>query len=108
MSDSRTFELVRNKSGFVLGGFEGLRYQAYEITLKPGDKIFIYTDGVPEATNIHNELFGTDRMIDALNANVGGTPQEILSEVRRAVDEFVGEAEQFDDLTMLCLEYKGS
>ena len=108
MSDSRTFELVRNKSGFVLGGFEGLRYQAYEITLKPGDKIFIYTDGVPEATNIHNELFGTDRMIDALNANSGGTPQEILAEVRRAVDEFVGEAEQFDDLTMLCLEYKGS
>ena len=108
MSDSRTFELVRNKSGFVLGGFEGLRYQAYEITLKPGDKIFIYTDGVPEATNTHNELFGTDRMIDALNANSGGTPQEILAEVRRAVDEFVGEAEQFDDLTMLCLEYKGS
>ena len=108
MSDSRTFELVRNKSGFVLGGFEGLRYQAYEITLKPGDKIFIYTDGVPEATNIHNELFGTDRMIDALNANSGGTPQEILAEVRRAVDEFVSEAEQFDDLTMLCLEYKGS
>ena len=108
MSDSRTFELVRNKSGFVLGGFEGLRYQAYEITLKPGDKIFIYTDGVPEATNIHNELFGTDRMIDALNANSGGTPQEILAEVRRTVDEFVGEAEQFDDLTMLCLEYKGS
>ena len=108
MSDSRKFELVRNKSGFVLGGFEGLRYQAYEITLKPGDKIFIYTDGVPEATNIHNELFGTDRMIDALNANSGGTPQEILAEVRRAVDEFVGEAEQFDDLTMLCLEYKGS
>lgn len=108
MSDSRKFELVRNKSGFVLGGFEGLRYQAYEITLKPGDKIFIYTDGVPEATNTHNELFGTDRMIDALNANSGGTPQEILAEVRRAVDEFVGEAEQFDDLTMLCLEYKGS
>ena len=108
MSDSRTFELVRNKSGFVLGGFEGLRYQAYEITLKPGDKIFIYTDGVPEATNTHNELFGTDRMIDALDANSGGTPQEILAEVRRAVDEFVGEAEQFDDLTMLCLEYKGS
>ena len=108
MSDSRKFELVRNKSGFVLGGFEGLRYQAYELTLKPGDKIFIYTDGVPEATNIHNELFGTDRMIDALNANSGGTPQEILAEVRRAVDEFVGEAEQFDDLTMLCLEYKGS
>ena len=108
MSDSRTFELIRNKSGFVLGGFEGLRYQAYEITLKPGDKIFIYTDGVPEATNIHNELFGTDRMIDALNANSGGTPQEILAEVRRAVDDFVGEAEQFDDLTMLCLEYKGS
>ena len=107
MSDSRSFELIRNKSGFVLGGFEGLRYQSYEITLKPGDKIFIYTDGVPEATNSHNELFGTDRMIDALNANSDGTPQEILAEVRRAVDEFVGEAEQFDDLTMLCLEYKG-
>jgi serine phosphatase RsbU (regulator of sigma subunit) len=102
------FELLKNKHGFVIGGMEGVRYKQFELFLKPGDKIFLYTDGVPEATDKNSELFGTDRMIIALNQNTSASPKETLSNVRAAVDAFVGDAEQFDDLTMLCLEYRGA
>ena len=102
------FELFKDKHGFVLGGMEGARYKDYEIQFEAGDKIFVYTDGVAEATNASNELFGTDRMIDALNIKPEAEPKEILKIVRASVDEFVGTAEQFDDLTMVCVEYRGS
>ena len=101
------FELYKDKHGFVIGGMEGVRYKEYEIMLKPGDKLFLYTDGVPEATSADKELFGTDRMLAALNTRPDASPKEILKNVRAAVDGFVKEAEQFDDLTMLCLEYRG-
>ena len=101
------FELFKDKHGLVLGGMEGARYKDYDIELGVGDKIFVYTDGVPEATNASNELFGTDRMIEALNSKENPNPTEVLKIVRASVDEFVGASEQFDDLTMLCLEYKG-
>jgi len=101
------FELYKDRHGFVIGGLEGAKYREYEIQLEPGSKLFVYTDGVPEATSAEKELFGTDRMIAALNEDPGASPEGILTNVRRAVDGFVKEAEQFDDLTMLCLEYKG-
>ena len=101
------FELFKDKHGFVIGGMEGVRYREYELQLEPGSKLFVYTDGVAEATNKDNELFGTERMIDALNTDPQAAPQEILKNVRASVDGFVKEAEQFDDLTMLCVEYKG-
>lgn len=101
------FELLKDKHGFVLGGMEGARYKNYEIMFEKGDKIFVYTDGVPEATNANTELFGTDRMIDALNSAPNANPKEILKNVRASVDAFVGAAEQFDDLTMVCVEYRG-
>ena len=78
-----------------------------DLQLEPGAKLFVYTDGVPEATNADQEMFGTARMLEALNADPDGTPMDILKNVRGAVDSFVRNAEQFDDLTMLCLEYKG-
>ena len=102
------FELFKDKHGFVLGGFDSAMYTEYEIELQAGDMIFVYTDGVPEATNANDELFGTDRMIDALNSKEKMSPKEVLKTVRASVDEFVGNAEQFDDLTMLCLEYRGT
>ncbi len=86
---------------------EGMKYKEYEIALNPGDKIFLYTDGVAEATDLDNNLFGIDRTIEALKENTSADSKEVLGNVRAAVDRFVGEAEQFDDLTMLCLEYKG-
>ena len=101
------FDLMKDKHGFVLGGMEGMKYRDYEIRLEKGDKIFVYTDGVPEATNAEQVLFGTDRMVETLNRNAEASPVEILRSMRRAVDAFVGSAEQFDDLTMLCLEYRG-
>ena len=101
------FEVFKDKHGFVVGGLEGTRYEEYELMLKPGEKLFVYTDGVVEATSEDDELFGTKRMIEALNVQPDAAPQAILTNVREAVDEFVREAEQFDDLTMLCLEYKG-
>ena len=87
---------------------EGLTYREYEMTLTPGSKLFLYTDGVPEATNAANEMFGTERMLEALNREPGASPETLLRHVREAVDGFVLDAEQFDDLTMLCLEYRGN
>jgi len=101
------FELIKDKHGFVIGGMEGMKYKEYELQLSPGAKLFLYTDGVPEAMNGENELFGTERMLAALNENTSASPEELLKNVRRAVDGFVKDAEQFDDLTMLGLEYKG-
>ena len=87
---------------------EGSRYSQYEIQLEPGDRLFLYTDGVPEATDAENRMFGTERMLRALNTDPKADPQQILLNIRTAVDEFVCSAEQFDDLTMLCLEYNGT
>ena len=102
------FELYKDKHGFVIGGMEGIRYKEYEIQMEPGSKLFLYTDGVPEATDAHEELFGTERMLAALNSDAEVSPEHILKRVRASVDNFVKDAEQFDDLTMLCLEYKES
>ena len=102
-----SYELYKDRHGFVIGGMEGVKYREYEIQLEPGAKLFVYTDGVPEATNADNELFGTNRMMAALNARPDAAPMEVLKNMRAHVDDFVKDAEQFDDLTMLCLEYKG-
>ena len=107
MTSGGAFELLKDRHGFVIGGMEDIRYRDYELSLTPGSKLFLYTDGVPEATNAENELFGTDRMLRALNEQPSAAPEKILKNVRRAVDGFVKDAEQFDDLTMLCVEYKG-
>ena len=101
------FELIKDPHGLVLGIMEDTKYEQYQIQLEPGSKIFVYTDGLPEATNEDNELFGTDRMIEALNKDPDAVPEEILKGTKHAVDLFVGKTPQFDDLTMLCLEYKG-
>lgn len=99
------FELYKDKHGLVLGALDGVKYTEYEIQLNPGDMLFLYTDGVPEATDSKLELYGTERMLEALNEETDVSPRIILSNVQHSVDEFVGNAEQFDDLTMLCLSY---
>ena len=100
------FEPYKIRAGFVLAGMENMKYKAGTMQLDVGDKIFQYTDGVTEATNINNELYGMDRLGEILNKVKNGTPHEILPAVKKNIDEFVGEAPQFDDITMLCLEYK--
>lgn len=101
------FEIVRDKHGFVIGGMSGMRYKEYELQLEPGSGLFLYTDGVPEATNAEEELFGMERTLAALNSSPDGTPKTVLETVSSAVQAFVGDAPQFDDLTMLCLQYRG-
>ncbi|MBR0041295.1 MAG: serine/threonine-protein phosphatase [Oscillospiraceae bacterium] len=101
------FELFKDKHGLVVGAMEGMVYREYELQLEPGSKLFLYTDGVPEANDADNRLFGMERMLAALNADPDAVPEQILKNVRGAVDDFVKDAEQFDDLTMLCMEYRG-
>ncbi|MBE7072020.1 MAG: hypothetical protein E7383_04615 [Ruminococcaceae bacterium] len=102
-----SFELFKDKHGFVIGGMEGVKYKQYEMQMQPGSKLFIYTDGVPEATNASNEMFGTERLVHALRMAENKTPKQILEQVDSIVKDFVKDAPQFDDLTMLCLEYVG-
>ena len=102
------YELLKDKHGIAIGALPKAKYVNHEMTLKKGDSIFVYTDGVAEATDANNELFGTDRTLEALNALPEGlSQQEILKGVRKAVDAFVKEAPQFDDLTMLGIRYNG-
>ena len=101
------FELYKDKHGLVVGAMEGVKYKEYELQMYPGSKIFVYTDGVPEANNSSEELFGMDRLKKALGVMSDSDPKVVLEGIRCAVDEFADNAEQFDDLTMLCLEYKG-
>ena len=102
------FELVKDKHGLVLGAMEESVYTEYEWQLSHGSKIFVYTDGVPEASNAQGELFRVERMLEALNADPDAMPEQILKNVRAGVDAFVKDAEQFDDITMLCLVYWGT
>ncbi len=99
-----SFELFKDKHGFVIGGMSGTKYKTEEIHLKAGDTIFVYTDGVPEATNAKDEMFGTDRMLEVLNNSPDAQPEELLKNVKASVDEFAGEAPQFDDLTVLSIK----
>ena len=103
-----SFALIKDKHGLVLGGQSGVRYKEYELRLEPGAKLFLYTDGVAEATDAAGTLFGTERLVEALKQVETLPPREVLAGVNRAVAAFVGDAPQFDDLTMLCLEYTGS
>ena len=91
----------------VMGIMKEISYSEYEICLEPGSKVFVYTDGLAEAQNAQEEQFGLDRIVEALNVAPDISPRELLDNMRRAVDTFVGGAPQFDDLTMLCIEYKG-
>ena len=100
-------EMLRDIHGFVVGGMEGMKYKDYELQIEPGEKLLLYTDGVPEATAADQEMFGTDRILEVVNGLNTASPAETLAVVRKAVDDFVGEAEQFDDLTMLCVKYMG-
>ena len=103
-----TYEYLKSRAGFVLAGMEGVRYRKNELTLAPGDAIYLYTDGVTEATNLNEELYGEERLQKVLDIYKDATPETICAEVKKDVDKFVGEAPQFDDITMLAIRYKGT
>ena len=100
------FTPYKIRAGFVLAGMENIRYKCGSLQLSPGDRIFQYTDGVTEATNAAKELYGMERLEQVLRDNGEKPPEELLPAVKRDIDAFVGEAPQFDDITMLCLEYR--
>ena len=102
-----SYELVTYRHSPAVATMEGLRFREHSFELHPGDRLFVYTDGVPEATNAKNELFGSERMLAALNADPDVPPEQLLSNVRAAIDAFVGDAPQFDDITMLGFSYFG-
>lgn len=102
-----TFESYKIRAGLILAGMEGTRYRSGSLTLEPGDKLFQYTDGVTEATDANNQLYGMKRLESVLKKNSSMVPAELLSAVRADIDAFVGNAPQFDDITMICLEFKG-
>ena len=101
------YELFKTKQSPAVATMEELRFREADFTLGQGDCLYVYTDGVAEATNIHDELYGTDRMLEVLNETEGMSSQEVLSHVKQSVDDFTGEAPQFDDITMLALRYNG-
>ena len=102
-----TFELVKYRHSPALAALEGMTFKERSFRLDPGDSLFVYTDGVTEATNSEMKLFGEERLINALNKNRGADPDELLNNVKASIDEFVGDAPQFDDITMLAFRYNG-
>ena len=107
MAPGGEFELLKDRHGLVVGGMEGYPYQEYQLKLEAGSRLFLYTDGLPEATDTENRMFGIERTLKSLNEVKNGTPREVLDHVTKSVADFVGNAPQFDDTTMLCLDYRG-
>ena len=101
------FEMIRDPHGFVMGALTDMKYREYTLQMEPGDKLFVYTDGVREAMDIEKNMFGEERIIESLNLLKEKSPQEIVHGMLTSVETFAGEAEQFDDTTMLCIEYDG-
>ena len=102
-----TFELIKYRHSPAVATMEDMRFREHEFELNPGDALYVYTDGVTEATNAENVLFGEERTTDAMNRDSNAPVEQILKTVKREIDAFVGEAVQFDDITMLGMEYYG-
>ena len=99
------FEYLKGKHGFVLAGMEGLKYSSQKLILEPGDVIFLYTDGVTEATDADNRLYGEKRLLETLNRVRDLPVGDLCKYVKDDVDSFVGDAPQFDDITMVAVRY---
>lgn len=107
MRSGGDYELYRDRHCPPLGVMDGMKYTEYELHIDAGDKLFVYTDGVPEAINIEEEQYGTDRMLRVLNTYRHVDVERLLPAVKRDMDRFVGEADQFDDITMIGFDYFG-
>jgi sigma-B regulation protein RsbU (phosphoserine phosphatase) len=101
------FVMLKEKTDFVLAGMEGMRYTQHEITLKPGDELFLYTDGITEAVNNEDKLFSDARLLDTANKHRDLPLREFTEAIKAEIDRFAEGAEQADDITMLVLKYTG-
>ena len=106
--DGGEYEMLDDPHGFVMGVMPGMQYQEYEIWMHKGDSIYVYSDGAPDAVNAEEEQFERERLLASLNRIPGASSSELLGQVKGDIDRFVGEAAQFDDITMLCMRYCGS
>ena len=102
------FDFIKSKRGVVVGAFAGSKYTNFEFKLAKNDIIYLFTDGVPEATNVSNQMFTLDRTLETLNEMTDKTPKEIVDAINKKLDLFTGDAPRFDDTTMLCIKYIGS
>ncbi|MBQ9265997.1 MAG: serine/threonine-protein phosphatase [Bacilli bacterium] len=102
-----SFELYKDKHGFVVGWYKSVKYTDYQIQLQKGSKIFLYTDGVPEASSTEGQ-FTREKTVETLNKYADLTPEQIVENLKKEIDTFVGQADQFDDITMLCCQYNGN
>lgn len=101
-------ELIHDRHGMVLGGMSGVKYPEYELQLKPGSRLFVYTDGITEANNTDHQMFAEERLLRTLNDCADQHPEAIIEEVTASIKAFTGTEEQFDDMTMVCMEYNGT
>ena len=101
------FEIFKDKHRLPLGAMENMTYAGYDMHLDPGDCLYVYTDGIPDGINIDEEQYGLNRMIDALNMYKDASMEGLIQGVRSDQDAFVGEADQFDDITMIGFRYNG-
>ena len=108
MRNGGKFELIKERHSPPVGCMEGIPYREHQIKLEPGDIIYVYTDGVTEANNNKKELFGEQRMLDALNLSFDGTMESLDENVKESINLFIDGAQQFDDITMLSLKYNGN
>ena len=100
------FTFLKEKPNLILAGMENTKYKEHEVTLHKGDRLFIYTDGVTEATNKNEELFGEERLLQAMEGTQKLSAPDLLVEIRKKIDLFTGDAEQFDDITMMSFEWR--
>ena len=102
------FEILDDKRSFVFGGYRSTKFIEYQFKMEKGEKLFLYTDGVPEASSSGGKQFGLINMLKTLNQHKDEDPSMIIHHVKEGIDKFVGSDEQFDDITMLCVQYNGS
>ncbi len=101
------FEIFKDKHRLPLGAMKGMKYSGYDLHLDPGDCLYVYTDGIPDAINVNEEQYGLERALSALNAYKDASMEGLLQAVKADQDEFVGKADQFDDITMIGFKYNG-
>ena len=101
------YALFKDRHGLALAAMEGVRFKEYQLQLEPGDRLFVYTDGVPEAIDRGLEQYGCERLVKKLNALKDRPMAGVLPAVRQDIQDFVGDADQFDDITMLGFTWNG-
>lgn len=100
------FEYMKSRAGLMLAGMEDLPYMEQEMQLEPGDRIFLYTDGVTEANDVNGKLYGDDRLKDFINSVKDEKAEDVLNRIKEDIDLFATDAPQFDDITMLMVDFK--